>query len=406
VSRRITTFLILLALTTTSLSEANAEILTFPCTGGTYSIEMPAASIIKANQCTGSFTIDSSVKRIGKEAFKFSKITSISIPNSVTIIDESAFAYSDLNSVVIPNSVRTLGRYAFEGSKISAVTISNSIKLIDLGTFSATKNLTSVIIPVGVLFIETFAFSSGGLTSVTIPDTVIKIEFLAFNDAKLVKVDIPDSTRLADSAFKGNSELKSIIYCGKDVYGLPTAPTCPADRKAIIDAADKAAADKAAAEKAAAEAKAAADRAATQAAQDAKKLTITCVKGKLKKKVTGKTPKCPSGYKNPLDVYLTFKAFSNCTLYKKDSFLGGATLADGGKTLTFSAVGKYPSVASAGNYTDLLCALGVLKVPSFVQTQIDTTRALDGLQKATWGKISAFWTYHPDNGMNISFNSK
>jgi hypothetical protein len=28
-----------------------------------------------------------------------------------------------------------------------------------------------------------------------------------------------------------------------------------------------------------------------------KKLTITCVKGKLTKKVTGTTPKCPSGYK-------------------------------------------------------------------------------------------------------------
>jgi hypothetical protein len=410
------------------LSEANAEILTFPCTGGTYSIEMPAASIIKANQCTGSFTIDSSVKRIGKEAFYFSKITSISIPNSVTIIDQSAFAYSDLNSVVIPNSVTALGRYAFQGSKISAVTISNSLTVIEMSAFANTKNLTSVIIPVGVKIIETFAFGYGGLTSVTIPNTVTKIEFLAFIDAKLVKVDIPDSTRLADSAFQGNSELKSIIYCGKDVYGLPTAPTCPADRKAIIDAAAKAAADKAATEKAAAEAKAAADRAAaeakaaadraaaeakaaadraaTQAAQDAKKLTITCVKGKVKKKVTGETPKCPSGYKNPLDVYLTFKAFSNCTLYKKDSFLGGVTLADGGKTLTFSAVGKYPSVASAGNYTDFLCALAVLKVPSFVQTQIDTTRALDGLQKATWGKISAFWTYHPDNGMNISFNSK
>jgi hypothetical protein len=48
-------------------------------------------------------------------------------------------------------------------------------------------------------------------------------------------------------------------------------------------AADKAAADKAAADKAAADAK--------------KKTTITCVKGKLTKKVTAVNPKCPSGYK-------------------------------------------------------------------------------------------------------------
>ena len=41
----------------------------------------------------------------------------------------------------------------------------------------------------------------------------------------------------------------------------------------------------------AAEAKAAAEKAAAQ-----KKTSITCVKGKLTKKVTAVNPKCPSGY--------------------------------------------------------------------------------------------------------------
>jgi hypothetical protein len=427
--RRIVTFLILLFATSTSLADANAEVVTFPCTGGTYSVEMPAATIIKANQCTGSFTIDPSVKRIGTDAFKFSKITSISIPNSVTSIDSGAFEYSDLNSVIIPNSVTTMGRYAFSGSKISAVTISSSLTNIEMSAFANTKNLTSVIIPVGVKIIEAFAFSYGGLTSVTIPNTVTNIEFLAFVGSKLVKVDIPDSTRLASSAFQDNTELKSIIYCGKDVYGLPTAPTCPADRKAIIDAAAKAAADKAAADKlaadakaaadklaadakakadrAAADAKAAADRAATQAAQDAKKLTITCLKGKKSKKVTGESPVCPKGFTNSLDKYLTFQAYSKCQLYKKDSSLAGVSLLDKGTTLKFSYAGKYSSyIASTASYADVACALSVMKAPSFVVSQIDTTRALDGLQRATWGKLSAFWTYHPDSGVNISFNSK
>ena len=62
-----------------------------------------------------------------------------------------------------------------------------------------------------------------------------------------------------------------------------------ADEKAAADKviADKAAADKAAADKAGAAAKAAA----------AKKTTITCVKGKLTKKVTAVKPVCPKGYK-------------------------------------------------------------------------------------------------------------
>ena len=68
------------------------------------------------------------------------------------------------------------------------------------------------------------------------------------------------------------------------------ADKAAADAKAI---ADKAAADaKAIADKAAADAKAIADKAATP-----KKTTITCIKGKVTKKVTGVNPKCPSGYK-------------------------------------------------------------------------------------------------------------
>jgi hypothetical protein len=66
------------------------------------------------------------------------------------------------------------------------------------------------------------------------------------------------------------------------------------DQKA---AADKAAADKAAADKAAADALAA-QQASAKAKSDAlKKTTITCVKGKLSKTLTGVKPVCPVGYK-------------------------------------------------------------------------------------------------------------
>jgi len=76
--------------------------------------------------------------------------------------------------------------------------------------------------------------------------------------------------------------------------------------KVIADraAANKAAADKAAAEfkaKQEAEAKVAAELKAKQEAEAKtaalKKVTITCIKGKLTKKVTGTNPKCPTGYK-------------------------------------------------------------------------------------------------------------
>ena len=78
---------------------------------------------------------------------------------------------------------------------------------------------------------------------------------------------------------------------------LSAADKAAADKAAADKAAaDKAAADKAAADKAAAD-KAAADKAAAAKATSVKKTTITCLKGKLIKKVTAVKPKCPAGYK-------------------------------------------------------------------------------------------------------------
>jgi len=72
-----------------------------------------------------------------------------------------------------------------------------------------------------------------------------------------------------------------------------------AELKAKQEAEAKAAADKAAGEKIIADAKAEAARilAAAKAAVAKKKVTITCIKGKLIKRVTAVNPVCPKGYK-------------------------------------------------------------------------------------------------------------
>ena len=73
------------------------------------------------------------------------------------------------------------------------------------------------------------------------------------------------------------------------------------DKAAADKAADKAAADKAASLKLIADAKLKAAKiiaaAKAKAALLTKKVTITCIKGKLVKKVTAVKPKCPAGYK-------------------------------------------------------------------------------------------------------------
>ena len=336
------------ALAGNSIVPAHAEIKTFTCGSGTYKVEMPAGILKSSSGCTGEFVIDSSVKEIGGGAFydgygfgQGAKITSVVIPNSVTSIWGNAFRETGITKLVIPNSVTSIGGWAFakteslksailsnslttmayyifEYSGLSSVIIPEGIKVIPESMFSHTQ-LTSVVIPDSVTLIDKDAFWNSKLESVKFGKSLTKIGWGAFSSNNLVNVDIPDTVQeIWYAAFYGNKNLESITYCGPETknWGTSTNPTCPADRKAIVDAAkakvaaekaaaDKAAADKAAAEKAAAD-KAAAEQEAADAAaaweaayerqQEADKITITCKKGSSTKKVYGLSPKCPKGY--------------------------------------------------------------------------------------------------------------
>lgn len=43
-----------------------------------------------------------------------------------------------------------------------------------------------------------------------------------------------------------------------------------------------------------------------------------------------------------------------------------------------------------------------LEGPQRVQSRIASTRALDGVQEDSWDDYTAHWTYHPDDGVNIT----
>lgn len=49
----------------------------------------------------------------------------------------------------------------------------------------------------------------------------------------------------------------------------------------------------------------------------------------------------------------------------------------------------------------LACYLSELDVPDSVIRRMEGTRALDGMQEATWDEFTARWSYHPDSGMDI-----
>lgn len=75
-------------------------------------------------------------------------------------------------------------------------------------------------------------------------------------------------------------------------------------------------------------------------------------------------------------------------------------LADRGRTISFDTAGEDDN-GVGDDIEDIACVLLALRAPSFIVTEIDNTRALDGMQRDHWQKFKASWTYHPDDGLNI-----
>ena len=102
----------------------------------------------------------------------------------VTSIVTNAFRLSKMVSITIPDSVTSIGDSAFERCfSLTSITIPNSVTSIEGGAFSYCSGLTSVTIPDSVTSIGNAAFSyCSGLTSVTIPDSVTSIGSAAFEN--------------------------------------------------------------------------------------------------------------------------------------------------------------------------------------------------------------------------------
>lgn len=200
------------------------------------SVEVIPASIAYGLSGLTTISIPENVHTIESEAFyDCNKLTSVNIPENVSSIGKNAFYnvanilysgtaegepwgakcvngyvdgdftfndstkthlmachYSAEGEIVIPNSVKTIGRRAFEGC----------------------KNLTSVIIPDGVIRIEDEAFIESRITSISIPNSVTSIGAAAFKECNgLTHVTIPQSvTALGNGAFEKCRNLTSVIW--------------------------------------------------------------------------------------------------------------------------------------------------------------------------------------------------
>ncbi|MBT8162552.1 MULTISPECIES: hypothetical protein [Arthrobacter] len=102
---------------------------------------------------------------------------------------------------------------------------------------------------------------------------------------------------------------------------------------------------------------------------------------------------------------LVQQAFRSCHL-DNSIFADYAILGDGGYTITMKGEPTNQSISDYGKvigltYTEIMCELKAVEVPDSVVSQMNATRALDGMQRASWNKMSASWTYHPDHGLQV-----
>jgi hypothetical protein len=76
---------------------------------------------------------------------------------------------------------------------------------------------------------------------------------------------------------------------------------------------------------------------------------------------------------------------------------GIGDLEDDDQTLIIQATG-------AQLMLEVQCLYQNLDTPARVISHINQTRALDGRQEDTWDGIDAAWTYHPQDGLNMTLN--
>ena len=83
------------------------------------------------------------VTTIGKNAYKNSKIKTLTIPDTVTEIKDGAFAGSKIKNIIIPKSVKKIGKNAFKGCKnLKSITFKGKTTLVKKSGIAKTVKVT------------------------------------------------------------------------------------------------------------------------------------------------------------------------------------------------------------------------------------------------------------------------
>jgi hypothetical protein len=82
----------------------------------------------------------------------------------------------------------------------------------------------------------------------------------------------------------------------------------------------------------------------------------------------------------------------------------GISLDEDGKSVFFDGTGEEDF--SGISYSDVRCVLEELNAPESIFDRIGTTTSLKGVVEGEWDNYSANWTYHPNDGLDLTLNVK
>ena len=129
-------------------------------------------------------------------------------------------ASGNITNIILDSGITHIGNFAFYQVGITSIQIPDTVRSIGHHAFSSCKSLSTITLPDCVTDIGYSAFAASGLTSIVLPDSLTSVSSDTFyNCTNLVSVALPSNlTSIGRDAFNSCNSLTSIF--------IPDSVTC------------------------------------------------------------------------------------------------------------------------------------------------------------------------------------